>query len=89
MNDNQPIVLGTGASGFVGVALCKALAARGSRVRAATRSPGPLVDGVMDRIVVVDIHGTTDWSRALHGVETIVHLAARANVAHCFLNSKS
>lgn len=81
MNDNRSIVLVTGASGFVGTVLCEALAARGYRVRAATRSPGPSVDGALiERVVVGEINGATDWSRVLPGVETIVHLAARAHV---------
>jgi len=69
-------VLVTGASGFVGTALCKKLGAQGHVVRRAVRmaASGP------DTVAVGDIGPATDWSAALGGVDCVVHLAARAHV---------
>ena len=60
-------ILVTGATGFIGNAVCPALAARGFEVRAATRaSTGDLA--TFDR-----------WDDLLSGVDCVVHLA---NLAH-------
>jgi len=75
-------VLVTGASGFIGRALCEHLLQQGWSVRAATRLVPPataMLPGTeMVRIAVVD--GGTDWSDALNGVDAVVHLAARVHV---------
>ncbi len=69
------MILVTGASGFVGKALCAELSkrnipvARVERGRTATES-----------IVVGEIDGSTDWSIALRQCSTVVHLAARVHV---------
>lgn len=73
-------VLVTGASGFVGRALLPVLAERGQAVRAAVRRPHPSVPA--DAVAVGDIDGQTEWSRALDGVDCVVHLAARVHVMH-------
>ena len=69
-------VLVTGATGFVGHALCGFLNARGhsvvSVVRRAVSLPGAVVVG--------NISGTTDWTAALTGCDAVVHLAARVHV---------
>jgi nucleoside-diphosphate-sugar epimerase len=70
------IVLVTGASGFVGGALCSALSASGRRVRRVVRR----LDTLADSVAVGDIGPDTDWSAALEGVDSIVHLAARTHV---------
>jgi nucleoside-diphosphate-sugar epimerase len=48
----QPVVVVTGANGFVGSAVCRALAARGAAVRAVVRRPGtaPVLHGVEERV---------------------------------------
>lgn len=75
LNADRPLVLVTGATGFVGTALCAALPLHGLRVRRAVRpSARPGTDAV-----AVHIDGTTDWSAALEGVDSIVHLAARTH----------
>ncbi len=76
---NQTKILVTGASGFIGHALCSDLVCRGFSVLGATRTPCDLPKGV-SRAVVGDIDGNTDWSYALTGCETVVHLAGRAHV---------
>ena len=70
-------VLVTGANGFVGRALCEALAASGRRVKRALRMAQP---GRPDDVAVGDIGADTDWRSALEGVSSVVHLAARTHV---------
>ena len=70
-------VLVTGASGFIGRALCDVLAASGRRVRKAVRMPAP---GFPGAVAVGDIGIDTDWRAALEGVSGVVHLAARTHV---------
>ncbi len=69
----------TGASGFVGRALCKALVAFGHHVRGVVRDYGADVP-VSEKVAVAEISAETDWSGALSGIDTIVHLAARVHV---------
>jgi len=76
MTSNE-VVLVTGANGFVGRALCEALAASGRRVKRALRIAQP---GVPDAVAVGDIGADTDWRSALEGVSSVVHLAARTHV---------
>lgn len=73
-------ILVTGAGGFVGKTLVPYLVAEGHEVIAATRKPGQISDGIPIRIDAVGPE--TDWSQALLGVQTVVHLAARAHVLH-------
>ena len=75
LNTDDPLVLVTGASGFVGTALCAALPRHGFRVRRALR--GAAHSG--DAIGVGSIDALTDWTAALAGVDVVVHLAARTH----------
>lgn len=70
-------ILVTGANGFVGSAVCRELERRGRAVRMAVRRDAR---GIANVAGVGDIDGRTDWSRALEGIDRIVHLAARAHV---------
>ncbi len=58
----------TGASGFVGRGLLRTLQQRAIPFRGTSRSAG--------LVSVGDIHGATDWSAALEGIDVIIHLAA-------------
>ena len=72
-------ILVTGASGFVGRALCDAfLRAEYAKysIVPAVRSPR----GLPGECVVGEIDGKTDWRAALHGVHAVVHLAARVHL---------
>jgi len=71
-------ILVTGAAGFIGQALCPAFAARGHAIRAGLRRVVPAGDGI-EPCLVGEIGPATDWSRALSGVEIVVHLAQRAH----------
>jgi nucleoside-diphosphate-sugar epimerase len=77
-------ILVTGASGFIGSALCAVLAARGHRVIAGLRggrSPAaPPIAGSEPRILG-EIAPGRDWSGALGDVEIVIHLAQRAHRA--------
>lgn len=75
--NNGSRVLVTGASGFVGGAVCRTLDEAGYRVRAAVRHDRP---GFAESRVVGDIHSQTQWNEALEGVDCVVHLAARVHV---------
>ena len=76
---SRPKVLVTGASGFVGRAVCAEAAARGFSVGAATRSPYCFSDGI-ENIVVGSIDVSTLWQQALAGCQCVVHSAARVHV---------
>jgi nucleoside-diphosphate-sugar epimerase len=69
----------TGSNGFLGQALCLEAVARGSNVRAASRSwidPSP----AFECVAVGAINGSTDWLDALRHCDVVVHCAARVHV---------
>jgi len=75
-------VLVTGATGFVGHAVVGKLAVDGSFdgvVAAVRRDDVSWPKGVVP-VEVGDLLPTTDWSEALHGVDALVHCAARVHV---------
>ncbi len=65
----------TGATGFVGGTLCKALRQRGARVTALVRRPGRL-DALGVQEVVGDLRDRDSFASALAGVEVLYHVAA-------------
>jgi len=69
-------VLITGATGFVGTALCPLLEEAGFDVIRAVRKPV----GSENEFVIGDLSTKTDWSVALKNVDCVVHLAARVHV---------
>ncbi|OAF01301.1 UDP-glucose 4-epimerase [Bradyrhizobium centrolobii] len=78
MSQRKPVVLVTGASGFVGRHVAPALVREGWAVRRAVRSP----EGIDDEVVIESIGPETDWQAALAGVDAVVHLAARVHHKH-------
>lgn len=68
------MILITGATGFVGTALCTDLATRRIAFRPVSRTARS------GFLTVGDIDAGTDWSEALAGSDAIVHLAARVHV---------
>lgn len=77
MGDKAPNVklLITGASGFLGRHLCAAAVGKGIPIRRAVRRSTGSGDWGMG-----DISGKTDWSAALKGVDTVIHLAGRVHI---------
>jgi nucleoside-diphosphate-sugar epimerase len=78
---SKPSVLVTGANGFVGQALCRAIFASGWGMTACSRSPIP-VDLPIKKIPVAVINGSTNWRDAFDDVDVVIHLAARVHVMH-------
>lgn len=75
----SPLVLVTGAGGFIGRELCRVLLQVGLRVRGVTRQSGTLPAGA-EQVQVGEIGPETQWREALAGVTSIIHLAARVHV---------
>ena len=78
-------ILVTGATGFVGKAVCAHLQNHGLVVRAALRKKSAMIDGPGgeswdEQAVIGDISAATDWRQALSGVDGVVHLAAKVHV---------
>ena len=72
------LVLVTGATGFVGAAVARALAGRGARLRVLARSSSPRrnLDGLEAEVVEGDMRDAASMSRALDGVGALFHVAA-------------
>jgi UDP-glucose 4-epimerase len=66
----------TGATGFVGQALCSHLLARDHAVVPAVRH----ASGLAGEVVMGNIDGATNWQLALSGCDAVIHLAARVHV---------
>lgn len=71
-------VVVTGATGFVGTALCDALAAYGYEVVPAVRSKS----GLPNEVVIGNLDVSTDWRLALTACDAVVHLAASVHMMH-------
>ena len=71
----------TGATGFVGKAVCEQAIHHGLSVKSALRIHGGM-PGCIEPFVVGEINVATDWGSALRDVNVIVHLAARVHVMH-------
>lgn len=74
-------ILVTGATGFVGRALCRHLQGQGCEVLAAVRGSAQGLQAKRS-VPIGDLSKATDWAHALTGVAVVVHLAARVHVMH-------
>jgi len=74
-------ILVTGASGFIGKALCRELLARAHTVRAAVREADSSAAAGAQETLVPDIAAEFDRRALVGGVDAIVHLAAVAHRA--------
>ncbi|NQU61355.1 MAG: NAD-dependent epimerase/dehydratase family protein [Rhodospirillales bacterium] len=74
-------VLVTGATGFVGNALCPELLGAGYDVRAAVRRlDHPDIPEGVEPCLVPEIGPDTDWAEALTDTQAVIHLAARVHI---------
>lgn len=69
-------ILVSGASGFVGRALCGHLKTHGHAVVPAVRN----ASGIVDEVIIGNIDSATNWTTALKVCDAVVHLAARVHV---------
>ncbi len=73
----------TGATGFLGNAVLRALVARGVfRTTVAGRVGTPPLPADVGWSRVGDLSSSTDWTAALHDTRAALHLAARAHILH-------
>ncbi len=72
----MPLALVTGASGFIGPALCQRLRGEGWRVRALMRRGA---EGPWDEVVLVDLGREPVPAEMLAGVDSVFHLAGKAH----------
>jgi len=75
-------ILVTGATGFVGSALCRRLLSAAVPVRGtilADEKPEALPAGISP-VTVAPLAADTAWSHALADIDTVIHLAARVHV---------
>ena len=79
-NSNRNIMV-TGAGGFIGQAVCSNLPARGYQVLGAVRrSVEARTSSLVQYKIIGDMHESTDWSAALAGMNSVIHLAARVHL---------
>jgi nucleoside-diphosphate-sugar epimerase len=77
-------VLVTGAGGFLGTAVVRALLDRGADVRALVGPPGCGLSSPAPRTAYGDIEDTALVGELVDGVACVVHLAGPPSVAHSF-----
>lgn len=73
-------VLITGANGMVGSSVVAKLAALDGSVRAAVRRDGCAFASGVETVMVGSLMADADWRHALHGVDAVVHCAARVHL---------
>ncbi|MFI4937111.1 MAG: NAD-dependent epimerase/dehydratase family protein [Candidatus Berkiellales bacterium] len=79
-SNNQPCVLITGATGFVGKHLCNHLIEKGFQVRAVGRALNAEISHAhFDYRQIENMDENTCWDNLLEGVEVVVHLGARVH----------
>ena len=77
--ESAVLIAVTGGSGFIGRALCSALAESGTPVRAVTRPGASAVEPGIERAEIPDLLDGAALRRAFQGASAVVHLAGRAH----------
>lgn len=72
----------TGATGFIGSTLAQHLHQQSPPLIVAVRHVTDSLPSSIQQISIGDLLPNTDWTPALHNVDTIIHLAARVHVMH-------
>lgn len=70
----------TGANGFVGRNLCRELVDRGYSVRALVRTDNDIKILASETVKLPNFLPSNELDQALHGVEIVIHLAAKVHV---------
>ena len=73
-------ILLTGATGFVGSTLLTQLLNQGHHVRAAVRRDVDTLPHSVVQYRIQELSEATDWVEGLHGVDLVIHLAARVHM---------
>jgi len=76
----MPLAVVTGASGFIGAALCPQLVRSGWQLREVHRHAPSNLRHQADLRAVGEIGPDTDWTSVLEGAAAVVHLAAHVHV---------
>ena len=73
-------ILVTGATGFVGSALCQYLLRQGYHITAIVRSRHHSISRAIKQVVVSDLGLKINWVGILQGIDCVIHLAGRAHI---------
>jgi nucleoside-diphosphate-sugar epimerase len=71
-------ILVTGANGFIGTYLCKALTKKNVNVIAAVRQYNNSSENAY--LIIKELNAKTDWQDTLKSIDVVIHLAGRAHV---------
>jgi nucleoside-diphosphate-sugar epimerase len=73
-------VLVTGTTGFIGIEVSQQLARQGLRPRLMVRRPerGRILKNIEAEIIQANLHRLESLDRVLNGIDTVIHLGARA-----------
>lgn len=79
-SEGPPLLVVTGASGFLGSHLVAEAVAAGWRVRACLRRPFAEIPCGVEPWVVGELCADTQWSAVLEGAEAVIHCAGLAHI---------